>query len=479
MPAANTFPAPVATGGLRPPSAPPGVPTRAGLDLLDEAFHRLRLAPVGTLAIYYAGTLPFILALLYFCADQSHSPDAASRATSGGLVVTLLFLLMKTCQAVFTAQLAAPLRQQGAAPWTWARLGRLAFVQTLLQPPGLFVLTVASTIVIPLAWVYAFYQNITVLGDGGAESVRATFGRAYRTALRHPRQNHAGLAVLSFLGFFVALNLLLMAFLVPYLLKMFSGEENLFTRSGEHLLNTTFFAVLFGLLYLVLDPVAKAFYTLRCFYAIANRAHRGRPLERTRRPARAGRLRVGPGRQHRRLRRRTGPPPFVDARRTGVAAGVMLAGLLGLWPAHAASAADPPPAAVAPAASQPAANTRTDRFPARPAPLHRRRAPTAGLDDVPRLAPQVAWPSRQDHPEDEGALDAFFRNIDQWLHARWVTIKGWVQDLTDWLKHWWNPHDNNPEPSKSTGFGRPGAATDSARLMIVLAVALRPGSSPT
>ena len=464
MPLVNTFPAPVVSGGLRPPPPPPGVPARSGLDLLDEAFHRLRLAPVGTLAIYYAGTLPFILALLYFCADQSHSPDAATRATSGGLVVTLLFLLMKTCQAVFTAQLSAPLRQHGAAPWTWARLGRLAFVQTLLQPPGLFVLTVASIIAIPLAWVYAFYQNVTVLGDGGVGSVRTTFGRAYRAALRHPKQNHAGLSVLSLLGVFVTLNLVLMAFLVPYLLKMFSGEENLFTRSGAHLLNTTFFAVLFGLLYLVLDPVAKAFYVLRCFYEESTRTGEDLLNELAALPP--------PVASASALAASTDAAPEVRSaaagRRvtTGVAAGVILLGLLLLVPARFAMATDTatstaPTATAAPAASQPAAETRTVSPPA----LRR------SIDDV-LTRRKFAWRvPRQDHPEADGALDAFFRNIDQWLHARWVTIKGWASDLIDWIKRWWNPHDPEPQPSKTTGFG--GLSGDGLRtLMIVLAATL-------
>ena len=460
MPPANTFPAPVASAGLRPPPPPPGAPTRSGLDLLDEAFHHLRLAPIGTLAIYYAGTLPFILALLYFCADQSHSPDAATRATSGGLIVTLLFLLMKICQAVFTAQLAAPLRQHGAAPWTWARLGRLAFVQTLLQPPGLFVLTVASTIVVPLGWVYAFYQNVTVLGDGSAGSVKTTFGRAYRAALRHPRQNHAGLSVLSLLGLFVALNLVLLAFLVPYLMKMFSGEENLFTQSGEHLINTTFFAVLFGLLYLVLDPVVKAFYTLRCFYAESTRTGEDLLNELAALPppaAFASALAANAATDDR--------PAANKPVTTRVAAGAILIGLLGLWPVRAASAAEAvptaPPAAVAPSASQPAAETRTVAPPA----LRR------SIDDV-LTRRKFAWRvPRREHPETDGALDAFFRNIDQWLHARWTTVKGWISDLIGWLKRWWNPQDQDPEPLKSTGFG--GLSGDGLRtLMIVLAATL-------
>ena len=57
---------------------------------------------------------------------------------------------------------------------------------------------------------------------------------------------------------------------VPNLLKMFTGEENAFTRSGGlALFNSTFLAVSVALVYLAFDPLAKTFYALRCFYADA------------------------------------------------------------------------------------------------------------------------------------------------------------------------------------------------------------------
>ena len=50
---------------------------------------------------------------------------------------------------------------------------------------------------------------------------------------------------------------------------MLTGEENVFTLSGLHAFNTTFFAVTFALVYLALDPLVKTFYALRCFYVDA------------------------------------------------------------------------------------------------------------------------------------------------------------------------------------------------------------------
>jgi len=41
---------------------------KGAIELIEEAVQLLRRAPAASLAIYYAGALPFVLALLYFWA---------------------------------------------------------------------------------------------------------------------------------------------------------------------------------------------------------------------------------------------------------------------------------------------------------------------------------------------------------------------------------------------------------------------------
>ncbi len=249
----------------KPRSAPD--PRQSALSLLDEAIHRLRAAPAATLGIYYASTLPFVLALLYFWADMSRSADAAERGTTLALGLALLFVAMKTGQTVFAARMRAQFTGRPAGRWTAGRLARAALVQFTWQPTGLFVLPVA--LVFPIGWAYAFYQNLTVCGDG-QPSERPPAARAWRHALVRPGQNHRALGVLAALGFFAWLALMVTMFTVPNLLKTFTGEENAFTRSsGLALFNSTFLAVSVTLVYLALDPLAKTFYALRCFYADA------------------------------------------------------------------------------------------------------------------------------------------------------------------------------------------------------------------
>ena len=258
-------------------SAPAALPSAMGRrpvdtrqsasSLVDEAVHRLRLAPVVTLGIYYAGSLPFVLALLYFCADMSRSADAAARGPEAALALAALFLGMKTAHAVFAARLRAQFARQPMPRWPPARLGRVLLVQTGLHAPGLFLLQVAAAVILPLGWVYAFYQNVTALGSGEAGvSARQVARRAWQHALTRPRMNHSGLSILFGLGTCAWLGLLVAAVLLPQLVQMFTGEENVFTSDVSSLFNTTLFLVSGALVYLALDPLVKTFYALRCFY---------------------------------------------------------------------------------------------------------------------------------------------------------------------------------------------------------------------
>ena len=244
-------------------------PRLSALSLLDEAAHRLRAAPAGTLGIYYGTTLPFVLATLYFWADMSRSADAAAREVGLSLGLALLFVLMKTGQVVFVARVRAGVAGQGAPRWTAGRLARVAFVQATWQPTGLFLLPVALVLFFPLGWTYAFYQNLTVCGDGEPSAVHPVV-RAWRHTLARPGQNHRALSVFWGLEFCAWLAFMVAMVTVPNLLKTFTGEDNPITRSGGGaVFNSTFLAVSGALVYLAFNPLAKTFYVLRCFYADA------------------------------------------------------------------------------------------------------------------------------------------------------------------------------------------------------------------
>jgi len=239
---------------------------KPAFELMEEAVHLLRQAPAGVLATYYLGTLPFILALLFFWADMSRNAFAPRMLVGGALGLAVLFVWMKTWQAVFARQLRALASNRAVPSITFRRWTRILFSQCVVQPFGLFLLLLALLVLLPFGWVYAFFQNVTALDEGGEPGLGTLINKARRQATLWPRQNHVALLTMAGFGFFVFLNWCSVGLAIPELLKTLFGVESVFTRGSLSLLNTTFFAINFWLTYLCVDPILKAIYVLRCFY---------------------------------------------------------------------------------------------------------------------------------------------------------------------------------------------------------------------
>lgn len=237
---------------------------RPALDLVEEAVHLLRRAPGSAFAWYYFGAVPFALSLLYFWTDMSWSADARRDCALGAAVVSCVFVWMKFCQAMFAQELRKQVSLDVNRQLTFSDMLRIFAQQTIFQPFKLFVLPLAFVITLPFGWVCAFYENVTVRGAGN--SVSDLRNQAWRQATLWPRQNHLGLLIFWLFRIVTAVNLLLVLFITPHLLKMLSGFENIFTRSSVSVLNSTALAVVCAGTYLCCDPFLKAFYVLRCFY---------------------------------------------------------------------------------------------------------------------------------------------------------------------------------------------------------------------
>ncbi|HTL17391.1 MAG TPA: hypothetical protein VL793_09145 [Patescibacteria group bacterium] len=252
------------TGGIRQQG-------KATIELIEEAIHLLRMAPLLPFAVYYIGSLPFVLAALYFWADMSRSPFAGQHLVGNALALAALYLWMKTCQSVFSRDMRC-LASNETPSFAAVRFGRIFVTQAALQPTGLFLLPIMLVLTVPFGWVFAFYQNLTALDDGQILNVRTVVRSAARQAQLWPKQNHVMLAIISGFGAFVCLNLVSACFMLPNLVKTLFGIESVFTRSGVSMLNTTFFVATFGLTYLCVDPLLKTIYALRCFYGESQRS---------------------------------------------------------------------------------------------------------------------------------------------------------------------------------------------------------------
>lgn len=237
--------------------------------LLEEAVHLLRRTPLFLLSSYTIGTLPFLLGLFYFWADMSRSADARNYHAVASLGLALLYIWMKCWHVVFTARVKMKLSGEPLPRWTLQRVLSLAATQAIIHASAFFILPLAALVVLPFGWCYAFYQNATVLATTELNSLRTLCQKAWFQAKLWPHQNHILISIFFMFGTVVFINIGVVIFALPHLLKNYLGIESMFTLSGIHVINTTFWVVTIGMTYLCMNPLVKTAYVLRCFYGAA------------------------------------------------------------------------------------------------------------------------------------------------------------------------------------------------------------------
>lgn len=234
----------------------------SSLEYLEEAFGLLLRGGVRALIPYYLGTLPFVLALLYFTAEMSTGAFAASHLAEGALLVSLAFGWMKAGQAFFARHLLSVLGEPQER-LSFRQTIRLGIIQYAVHATGLFLLPIGLAIALPFGWLYAFYQDFTASAD--AAPLKVQLRRAARRSLIAPKANHAAISLFSLAAFFLFLNLCILTAYIPFLIRAFTGIETLMNQNWTSLLNTTVLLLVIFATYLLLDPFIKAFYVLRSF----------------------------------------------------------------------------------------------------------------------------------------------------------------------------------------------------------------------
>ena len=243
---------------------------KSAIRVIEEAVHILRMAPGTLLCVYYLGSVPFVLGLLYFWADMSRSANANEYSAAAALGLAFLFVWMKVWHTVFAYQVRAQIYGEIRSPWSLQRVTSIAATQSLIQSTRIFVIPIASLMVVPFGFCYAFYQNVTVHDEGEGQKLKTTCIWAGRQAKLWPRQNHLLIGIFWLFGLIIFTNISIAAVIAPQLIKTLFGIDSVFTLSGTHLfLNTTFWASMMGITYLMLDPFIKTSYVLRCFYGSA------------------------------------------------------------------------------------------------------------------------------------------------------------------------------------------------------------------
>jgi len=239
---------------------------KGALDLIEEAIVELRNAPASAWITYYAGSLPFVLSLLYFWADMSRSAFAYRHLAEAAFGLSLLYVWMKCWQSVFASLIYKRLLPGVTSHFTTASVFRMALAQTVLQPYSLFLLPLTFLVFLPFGWTYALYHNISLIGNGETADIRAVLRKSWKLASLWPGQNHRVILILWLFSMVVFLNVGIVIFFIPQLIQTLFGVESVFTMSPFQALNTTFLSVVWGVSYLLVNPLIKTIYVLRCFH---------------------------------------------------------------------------------------------------------------------------------------------------------------------------------------------------------------------
>jgi hypothetical protein len=236
------------------------------IELLEQSVAVLRRAPATIPATYYLGSLPFILGLLYFWTDMARSPFAQKHLAVAAAGMTLLYVWMKTWHAIFSNRLTAHLAGDRLPEFSAGRIARIVAQQSAWQPFGLFLLPAALVVMLPFGWVFAYFHSLTVAGNGEQRGFKEVSKQAWAMASLWTGQNHILIGFCWILWMVVFINVASLFAFLPEALRMLTGIESAFTMSGMSLLNTTFFAIVAAFTHLIMNPVIKTIYVLRCFY---------------------------------------------------------------------------------------------------------------------------------------------------------------------------------------------------------------------
>ena len=79
--------------------------TQHPIDLIEEAIHLLRRAPIETYAFFLLGIAPFVLCFFRFCSEMSYSEFAESSLPGFAATLALSYLWMKAFQYLACRQL--------------------------------------------------------------------------------------------------------------------------------------------------------------------------------------------------------------------------------------------------------------------------------------------------------------------------------------------------------------------------------------
>jgi hypothetical protein len=256
---------------------------------LEDAVRLLRQAPLATLVCHWVGSAPFALVAMWFWNDLTNPRTLDSTGALESFILAVLLVWMNCWRAVYAGRLRRQLSAGGTLavdpPWTAQRVWRLVASQSFFGATKLVILPLAWLSLFPIASAVTFYRNIAALADREDLDPLQLMAKARKLAAIQTGQSWALLPPLFLLHLVLALNLGIALGLLPQLVRMFTGYESAFSRSGSYFaFNPLFFLLVIAVSWIAFDPFVQAVYCVRCF--------RGESME-TGEDLRAGLRRIG------------------------------------------------------------------------------------------------------------------------------------------------------------------------------------------
>ena len=243
------------------PLARPGA-----LDLLEDAVHVLRAAPLATIACHCVGSVPLVLGLLVFWNDMTQPRTSDSTCAIEAFALASLLLWMNCWRAVFAGRLHRQLGGRPEMPWTRRRLWRLISSQAFLGGTKPLAMALAVGVVLPLPWLAAFYRSAAVLADREDLDLSQLMVQARKLAGFEQRQGWGIILLLAVLYPILLLNVAILLAVLPQLVRMLTGYESVFSRGATlYVGNSLFWLAAMALAWMAFDPFTQAVYCLRGF----------------------------------------------------------------------------------------------------------------------------------------------------------------------------------------------------------------------
>ncbi len=231
---------------------------------LEDAVRLLRKAPLATLVCHWVGSVPFALLVLWFWNDLTNPRTLDSTGALEALLLALMLVWMNCWRAVFAGRLRRELAGNEVA--SSLSLWRLVAIQAFFGASKLVLLPLAWLTMFPLASTVAFYRNLAVLADRQDLDLSQLVSKARKLAGVQAKQSWALLPLLIFFYLLITVNLAIALGLLPQLVRMLTGYESAFSRSGSiFALNPLFLLLVLAVSWIAFDPFVQAVYCVRCF----------------------------------------------------------------------------------------------------------------------------------------------------------------------------------------------------------------------